>query len=74
MIVFPLHDAENRLWAQRRIQAELARLDLGFLQDRRQAHEWRAAIKGPSPDGEFPKRHESNIWPATSSVLEPSGS
>jgi hypothetical protein len=59
----PRMTAENRLWGQKRIQAELARL--GFRVSARTVAKymrWRRD-RGPSPGWrEFLKRHESNIW------------
>jgi putative transposase len=55
--------AENRLWGQKRIQAELARL--GFRVSARTVAKYmtRRHNRGPSPGWrEFLKRHESNIW------------
>jgi putative transposase len=55
--------AENRLWGQRWIQAELARL--GFRVSARTVAKYMRAdhYRGPSPGWrEFLKRHESNIW------------
>jgi hypothetical protein len=55
--------AENRLWGQRRIQAELARL--GFRVSARTVAKYMSAghYREPSPAWrEFLKRHESNIW------------
>jgi transposase InsO family protein len=50
--------AENRLWGQKRIQAELARL--GFRVSARTVAKY---MRWPSPGWrEFLKRHESNIW------------
>jgi transposase InsO family protein len=54
--------AENRLWGQRRIQAELARL--GFSVSARTVAKYMSRHnRGPSPGWrEFLKRHEPNIW------------
>jgi len=55
--------AENRLWGQKRIQAELARL--GFEVSARTVAKYmsRRLNGGPSPGWrEFLRRHESNIW------------
>jgi transposase InsO family protein len=54
--------AENRLWGQRRIQAELARL--GFSVSARTVAKYMGRHnRGPSPGWrEFLKRHEPNIW------------
>jgi putative transposase len=54
--------AENRLWGQRRIQAELARL--GFRVSARTVAKYMSRHnRGPSPGWrEFLKRHEPNIW------------
>ena len=55
--------AENRLWGQKRIQAELARL--GFSVSARTVAKYMRPRynRGPSPRWrEFLQRHESNIW------------
>jgi putative transposase len=55
--------SENRLWGQKRIQAELARL--GFRVSARTVAKYMRPrhSRGPSPGWrEFLKRHESNIW------------
>jgi len=55
--------AENRLWGQKRIRAELARL--GFEVSARTVAKYmsRRLNGGPSPGWrEFLRRHESNIW------------
>jgi hypothetical protein len=54
---------ENRLWGQKRIQAELARL--GFEVSARTVAKYMSPrhTRGPSPGWrEFLRRHESNIW------------
>jgi hypothetical protein len=55
--------AENRLWGQKRIQAELARL--GFEVSARNVAKYMSPRhgRGPSPGWrEFLRRHESSIW------------
>jgi putative transposase len=55
--------AENQLWGQRRIQAELARL--GFTVSTRTVAKYMGSChsRGPSSSWrEFLKRHDSNIW------------
>ena len=61
--IFWPYAAANRLWGQKRIQAELARL--GFRVSARTVAKYmsRRDNRGPSPGWrEFLKRHESNIW------------
>jgi putative transposase len=55
--------AENRLWGQRRIQAELARL--GFQVSARTVAKYMRGCRGRGPTGawrEFLTRHASDMW------------
>ena len=55
--------AENRLWGQKRIQAELARL--GFTVSARTVAKYMNSRHGRGPSSgwrKFVKRHESSIW------------
>jgi hypothetical protein len=55
--------AENRLWGQKRIQAELARL--GFTVSARTVAKYMNSRHGRGPSSgwrKFLKRHESSIW------------
>jgi putative transposase len=55
--------AENRLWGQKRIQAELARL--GFQVSARTVAKYMRGCRRRGPTGawrEFLKRHASNMW------------
>jgi hypothetical protein len=55
--------AENRLWGQKRVQAELARS--GFKVSARTVAKYMRlhSTRGPSPSWrKFLKRHASNIW------------
>ena len=57
------HGAENRLWGQKRIQAELARL--GFQVSTRTVAKYMRVCRSQGPTGtwrEFLTRHASDIW------------